>query len=213
MVYRLNHLIGYTGPTEGAPSLPAKLDALDRAMFIVSSKLPGKATLSTSFLTLVASTFSYTVTGTDLTTIGPFRLESSGEEVYRVSPASLMRHRTGNPVSPGDPILIGFEEAATGVATAYLWPTPVKVDTIHAMRSIALTSVFQGLAGTDLTLTSLSFGPFGTLAMEYIAAGELAPENPRVPMWASTAADLIRREQYRINRQQSGSGQAVMLTG
>jgi len=213
MVYRLRHLIGSPSPTEGAPGLPAMLDALDRAMFVVSSKLPGRATLDTAFLSLVADTFTYSAGETDLTTLGPFRRASDGGEVFLQSAGAIMRYRDSNPANRGDPYFIGFEESGAGAATAYVYPTPVRADTLHAMRTVALTSVFQGLASTDLTLTSLSFGPYGTLAMEYMAAAELAPENPKAGGWQAMAADLIRREQYRINRQQMGGGAAVRLTG
>jgi hypothetical protein len=207
LVYRVRLLIGAPSVTEGVPSLPAILDALDRAMFVVYSDLPGRASLNTAFLTLVAGTNSYALAESNPSALETFLLTSSGNPVYRKSLSELLGYRTGNPTSTGDPLIIAFAEAASGTVTAHVWPTPSKADTVQAVVDTMISSVFQGQASTDLSGVTLNFGPYGTRAIEYLAAAELLPKgDPSKVEYRETAAGLIYREACRIAAQDAGEG-------
>jgi hypothetical protein len=203
MVYRVKQLTRDPSTTAPRNSLPEVLDALDRAMFIVHSRLPGRASVNAAFISLVANDYDYTLSETDPFSFEAFRLASSGIEVVRVPLADWLRYRTGNPTSVGDPILIAFSPAASGVVTAYVWPTPAEADTIEAVRATMITSVFQGIASTDLTATSLNFGPYGTRAIEYLAASELMNEDND---FAAKAQGLIHEEACWLASYQAGDG-------
>lgn len=180
LVYRVRHLCALGGQSlsvsEGAPSLPAILDALDRAMFAVNTKLPGRSSVNASFLAILGNAYSYTISEAEPLTLEEFRLASSGLPVFRRSLAEWLQYRSANPTSTGDPLIIAFDKAESGVVTALVWPTPQKSDAIEAVRAAMLTTVFQGIAGTDLTATSLNFGSYGTRAIEHLAAADLLNE-------------------------------------
>ncbi len=205
VVYRVRHILGSYSVVEGEPSLPAILDALDRALFAMAGRLPGNIGFNSAIVTLAAGTNSYALTG-EYHTLNAFQIAATGEPVRVVSMPALMAYRQGSPTAPGTPLLMAFTETAAGVATAEVWPTPVQAGAIIGLRSLVPSATFQGMAATDLTATSLAFGPYGTLAIEYRAAAELLPSgSPARADCIRFAEEHLLNEKLRISRQRNGS--------
>jgi hypothetical protein len=203
LLYRLRILTD--DPSSGDPrfALPVMLDALDRATFEVHSKLPGRVSINAAFVALVANDYDYALSEVDPWTLARFIRTSDGGEVHRVSLDEFMVYRIGNPTASGPPLIIAFQEAASGVVTAYVWPTPSAADTIQAEVATMITSTFQGIANSDLTSTSLNFGPYGTLAIVYLAAALLMPERSDLE---ARSSNLVFAESQRMLYQQAGDG-------
>jgi len=203
-VYRVRHIIGNYGPSEGV-SLPSILDALGRSLVAMSGKLPGAIGQNATIITLAANDNSYALSG-EYHTLNAFQLTSTGDPVRVVSMPALMQYRSGSPSAPGSPLLMAFTETAAGVVTAEVWPTPVASDTIIGLRALVPTDSFQGAASSDLTATSLEFGVYGTQAILYRAAAELLPPaSPGRMDCLRFAEEALRDEKYRVSRQRTGS--------
>lgn len=177
--YQLRQAVRDYSVSDPAFPLPERLYAMERAMYALEGKLPSTPTLSTSFLTLSAGTYSYT-SATDLQGVSALRRQSDGGKVYRITPQLGLELRKGQTISSGDPEAIWFEESAAGVLTAYLYPTPSKADVLDAFREAGPTSfAAQSIsASADLSLVSLSMGVYAHEAFLHRAAYELTYRAP-----------------------------------
>lgn len=173
--YQLRHMLRDYSTTDPTFSLPARLQAMERAMYALEGKLPSEPTLSTSFLTTISGTYSYAGLATDVQSVNVLRRQSDGGRVYRITPMLGLELRRGQTISTGDPEAIWFEESATGALTGYLFPTPNKVDVLDAFRESGPTSFAAQSIGpmVDLSAVSLGMGVYAHEAFLYRAAYEL----------------------------------------
>lgn len=214
MAYGVWTLLGSFSYSDPKFSLPRVLKALDDATTIVHSELPGRQGLNTAFIALVAGTQDYTLSESEPWSLEEFQLQTAGLPVARIPLGALMAYRLLNPTSTGDPIVIAFEEAASGVVTARVWPKPVRNDTLEAVRSTNTTSTFQGMSDSDLTTIMFDFGLYGAKVIEMVAANLLMPN----PDWSltnpqSTASRLLYREACRLASYAAGDGELPLAPG
>ena len=175
LVYQVRHLVKDVGVGDPVFSTASVLQAMERAMYALEGKLPAQPQLSTSFLSVVAGTYSYGSVATDLQAVNALRRQSDGGKVWRVTPQLGMELRRGQTVSSGPPEAIWFEESAAGVLTAYLWPTPSVADVFDAFREAGPTSfAAQSISmAVDLSAVSLSMGLYAHEAFVHRTAYEL----------------------------------------
>lgn len=214
MLYGVWTLLGDFSFTDPKFSLPRVLKALDDATVVVHSELPGRQGINAAFLALVAGTEDYTISESEPWSLEEFQLRTAGLPVQRIPIGALLAYRVLNPTSTGDPIVIAFEEAASGAVTARVWPKPVRNDTMEAVRSTSISSMFQGMSGSDLSAITFNFGLYGARVIEMVAANMLVPN----PAWdltnpQSAASRLLYREQCRMASYAAGDGSLPIAPG
>ena len=218
LVYSIRQITQDIDPSNQRFRLPRILAALDRGLIYLTGKIVTRPQVSSTFLTLAANTDTYALPVGDYQFLASFNYGKNGAPIRRESILVWQQYKSMNPNSIGQPLIIAFtEDPSTGAGTAYFWPKPFEIQTVWAISAVVPSSTFLGMAAQDLTTITVAIGPYGNLALQHYAAGDLLERENWPQSRGAGSRDLGLADEYkqmesnRIAFEQAGEGRLASV--